>query len=182
MTPTETVTFLRYLSSLFPTFTWQPDTPAAWHNAGLHKVTPRDAKAASLALATRAAFVSLDKLLAEVTRIRDERLAAHQVPAPNTDDPSEYRQQLLSSIAAAADGLHIDTPRALPAGQRRIGPPPIAWQQARGISPSESQARAIECPWPPCQAQPNSSCVNGIGRPLARSHEARHHLAAQLAG
>ncbi|NRQ40867.1 hypothetical protein HII36_55045, partial [Nonomuraea sp. NN258] len=63
MTLTETVIYLKYLGSLFPTFQWQAETPAAWHNAGLCFVSPDHAKAAALALVRRSAFVALADLL-----------------------------------------------------------------------------------------------------------------------
>lgn len=181
MTPTETVNFLRYVANLFPTFQWDPanaiEMAAAWHETGLARISPADAKAAAQAVARRQAWVALADLLAEAQRIRDERLAAEPIPDPGTGDPQLYRQRVVEAIERMADGLHVSTPRALPPGQRRQGPPPVEWRQARGHDDAEQDARTVECPW--CQAQPSQSCINPLGKPMRRSHDSRIQLAAK---
>ncbi|MEV0619551.1 hypothetical protein AB0I81_39975 [Nonomuraea sp. NPDC050404] len=179
MTPTETVTFLRALGLKFPTFQWEAGTASEWHKSGLAFVSPTDAEAAAQSLVRKQSFVALADVLAEVRRIRDQRGAGQLLPAPpNPDDTTAYRAELVANLRRRADGFHIDTPRALPAGQRRPGPPPAEFLRARGRNPAEELARSIQCPW--CQAMPHTSCTNAIQKPLPQSHQARHDAARAL--
>lgn len=177
----DTVKLLDYIAHLFPTFQWEPESApkiaAAWHETGLASVNLYDAKRAAQLIAQRKAFVSLADLLAEVARIRRERLDRQPVPDPGTGDPQLYRQRIQQAIARTADGLHVDTPRALAPGKRRQGPPPPEWLHARGLDPDEQAARAVDCPW--CQAEPHQSCVNPLGNTMRRSHDSRVQLGRQ---
>lgn len=172
MTPTETVRFVNYLAKLFPTFKYEPETPTVWHGAGLAFVTPHDAKAAADALAVRQTFVSLADVVAEVRSIRDRRHDAEPLPDPGTGDDAVYRERIKASITRIGDGFGLGR-AALAAAPRRQGPPPATFIEARGRAPQAEAARAVTCPWPPCQARPSTSCVNGLGRPLPHPHHAR---------
>ena len=180
MTPTETVQFVAYLSSLFPSLRIDQGTPAAWYRAGLAFVSAEDARAAAESLAGQTSFVDLHQILEEVRRIRDRRIADRPVPTPATDPdrPAAWREELVHTLRSIADGRR--TGLALTRG-RPAGPPPVYWE-ITGRGGQMQAGRSVKCPWKPCGAEPGRACVDALGRPMRHSHPSRLEAEAAARG
>ena len=182
MTPVEAVKFVRFVSALWPQQRLEDETPDAWYAAGLKDVDPQDAGEAATRLAPHKVFISLAELLAEVRKLRAERIERAPLPAPDaalTDDPVAYRESFQSMLATFADG------RTLPKQIQGRVEPSEEYIEERGDdhSPIRIEAFRVACPWPPCRALPGAVCVDADGRRLSvPAHEARLRAAGLLEG
>jgi hypothetical protein len=116
-----------------------------------------------------------------VRRIRELRIAAQPIPDPGAElaaDPAAFRQALRSSIASIADGFDVGRAIAAPPGQRRQGPPPDEFEQARDMLPGDHNTRrlALTVTCPHCCARPGKPCtLAGTSDPIQGrpAHDAR---------
>ena len=173
MTPTEAVMFVRQVGALWPQQRLEDETPDAWYVAGLKDISHADACEAITRLAKIKTFISLAEILAEVKRIREERVARHPFINPQgeiADNPGDYRQALTATITRIANGFVA--PKAIPRGGG--SEPPEEYSRLRGRDPLQAAAMQVPCPWPACRAAVGSACTNAAGRRLsAPAHEGR---------
>ncbi len=96
-------------------------TPDAWAEV-LADVRFIDAKAALVAVVRRQPFVAPAEIIAEVRRIRDQRIASHGPPEPPpglADDEVSYRRWLVQARRDIADGRTAVEVIELPARDMR---------------------------------------------------------------
>ena len=133
MKATETVVLTQYVTSCCPAQVKYMGeyTPDAWHDL-LGDLSFADCRAAVVAIARRQPFVAPAEIRAEVTRIRNERIARSVIPAPPpelADDPAAYQRALTEGVKRAGDGQLPSAgpePLAIAAGRRAkrdSGPP-----------------------------------------------------------
>lgn len=104
MTPEQVKTIGRMVATICPAQKFNTETPDAWA-ALLGWVNFDDARAALYVLGQTHQFISPADIIAEVRRIRAERLKGFVPPAPppeTTDDPAQYKAVLKAAIAQAA--------------------------------------------------------------------------------
>lgn len=159
------------------------ETTMAWQEI-LAGVEYADAMAAlTHHRATSTDYLQPAHIVAGARRIRAERLdrisaAAIPPPAEIGDDAAGMRAWLRQQVQSIANGFSIGRALAPPPGQRRQGPPPRDFEQAREQLPGDHSTRrlalSVTCPW--CRALPGKPCTLGgtkdpiQGRP---AHEAR---------
>jgi hypothetical protein len=110
MTPAEAITLCRMVKALCPQQAFDAYTPDAWALV-LEDVRLQDAKDAAVAVARRQPFVAPSEIIAEVKRVRGERIARHGTIVPPEDlDPDNlpaYREWLRSATQAIGDGEEV---------------------------------------------------------------------------
>jgi hypothetical protein len=108
MTPAEAITLCRMVKALCPQQAFDSYTPDAWALV-LADVRLQDAKDAAVAVARRQPFVAPSEIIAEVKRIRGERIARHGELVPPEDlDPDNteaYASWLRDARQAIGDGV-----------------------------------------------------------------------------
>ncbi len=121
MRPTETVLLCRLVRAACPQQAMDDATPDIWHRL-LDGIRFVDAEAALIAIARRQPFASPAEIIAEVRRIRDQRIASHGPPEPPpglADDEVSYRRWLVQARRDIADGRTAVEAIELPARDMR---------------------------------------------------------------
>lgn len=164
----------------------------AWHRAigNLDLDDARQAVADHFAASTD--YLMPVHVAAGVKRIRAQRIERSITvppPAELTEDSRAAQAWLQDQIKAIADGKFVNGVLGLPPGDRRPGPPPEEFQQAR-IDMSETDERdeevrrvALRVACPHCHAEPGKFCtLSGTKTPLAGrpAHDARIEAANPL--
>lgn len=106
MNPTEAVGLCRFVKAACPQQAIDEATPDAW-GLLLADVRFEDAKAAVVNLARRQPFVAPAEIVAEVKRIRAERIRrfGHPVPPPElADDPTREQEWMREAYKQIGDG------------------------------------------------------------------------------
>ena len=125
MKPTETVVLTEYVKAACPQQAKQMGeyTPDAWHDL-LGDLELADCREAVIMVARRQPFVAPADIRAEVRRIREDRLARTQLPAPSpelAEQPGRYVQAIRAGVQRLADGFA--PPPAITGAPREDGPP-----------------------------------------------------------
>lgn len=179
MTPEETGAILALCASYDARTVGKADV-LAWHHA-IGDLPYDDARAAVLAhYRDRRDRIMPADVRHRVKTIREERIKALPTPAPDTDDPGEYRTRLRDQLRHAADGLTI--PKALDASRRaRPGP---AYQALRSDDDRDRVlAQSVACPVEWCPARPGEPCRNPTsGLALDAWHPSRLTVAREQRG
>lgn len=123
MNATETVRICDAISQFKPAQKFTEDTPAFWAMV-LGDVRYEDARQAVINLTTKIRFIGPEDIVAEVKRIRAERLQHSDLVLPDVDpdDVDGWLAARRAGMAAIADD-HTTAPLELPedpAGQRRL--------------------------------------------------------------
>lgn len=113
MTPTEAVLLTEFVGACCPQQRIGEYTPDAWHEL-LHDLPLDDCRTAVGIVARRQPFVAPAEIITEVRKIRSERIARTQIPAPPAelaDHPRDYQRALLAAVKIAADGHALPAPQ-----------------------------------------------------------------------
>jgi hypothetical protein len=132
VTPEQTILLVRLVAAACPQQAIDRYTPDAWHEL-LSDLRFEDCREAFRVLGQRQAFIAPSEIRTEVRRRRADRAARAIAPAPApepTDTPGRYKAELERNVQRLADGYYQED-RALPPGQRRQGPPPAEYAEAR---------------------------------------------------
>lgn len=104
MSPDETVVLARYVRALCPQQKFDEFTPDAWHDV-LGHCPLNDAREAAARIARSQPFVAPAEIIAEIKRLRAERLDGFRYePQPGDDNPARYLASYRAQRAAVADG------------------------------------------------------------------------------
>lgn len=191
MTDEEVIALSKYVAALCPAQRFNEFTPDAWIDV-LAPYAAVDARAAVVAVARRQPFVSPAEIIAEITRIRGDRIAAANLVYDG--DPNESAldspRSLRALVQAAGDGYLPPQPirAALGTGTDQAPVTGRARAVLEGVGRSLPRVRAgvtnvfaVVCPR--CLARPGHSCTTA-GRRRANVHPARledaHRIAAGL--
>jgi hypothetical protein len=132
----ETTALCAILTSICPQQRFDETTPAAWATV-LADIPATDARTATLNLARKQRFIAPCEIIAEVQRMRAERIAALQIPAANCDpDDPAWVAEHRAIVKAIADGTMTD-PAAYAASGRTItgaAPKPIGAKTGRKVT------------------------------------------------
>lgn len=122
MNATETARICDAISRLKPAQRFDEQTPAFWALA-LTDVAYEDAKRAVISLAVTERFIDVGDVVAEVRKIRAERMQGVDavVPSADPDDVQEYLAELRQIRSAAASGdLAVQSAMVGPADPDRL--------------------------------------------------------------
>ncbi|MER5740984.1 hypothetical protein ABT117_35695 [Streptomyces sp. NPDC002262] len=174
MLPAETARLVALIAATWPSMHLEDATTDAWHPL-LADLDAADARTAVTRLGRQRSRIAAADIRAEVRAIREDRLARHPLPLPDSDpdDPSRYRAELLALVTAIASGRRVRRAPAAPGG------PPS--RLAGTERDPRLRSLRVPCPW--CGAAAGRPCtVPRLGTPLRRApaHQARL-LAAGLA-
>ena len=105
MNATETAKICDAISQIKPAQRFDTETPAFWAVI-LSDVRYEDARQAVLNLGGRQQFIDPSDIIAEVRRLRDDRVDRTEMPVPNAspDDPAAYAAEYRALRLAIADG------------------------------------------------------------------------------
>jgi hypothetical protein len=119
----ETTALLALVSQIMPAQKIDEFTPDAW-TLVLEDVTFDDARQAVVAVAKRAPFVAPAEIIAEVKRMRRDRLDAspEAIPDADPDDEAAYRRALREGRMKVAEGRTPRNVAALVAGTAKALP------------------------------------------------------------
>lgn len=110
MTPAEAVALCRMVKALCPQQAFDAYTPDAWALV-MEDIRLVDAKEAAVAVAKRQPFIAPSEIIAEVKRIRGQRIARHGVIVPpaelDPDNYEAYRDWLRTARQAIGDGEEL---------------------------------------------------------------------------
>lgn len=110
MNSTETTQFVRYIAALFPATKVDAFTADAWHDV-LHRYDLDDARNAALAVSQRQAFCALADVVAELKRVRAQRLDGFVYePGEGDSDPQVYLARRRHQIELVASGRRAANP------------------------------------------------------------------------
>jgi hypothetical protein len=126
MTPREAVLLTRYAKACFPQQPIDEYTADAWFDI-LGDLALADCKAAIVAVARQKPFIAPSEILAEVRRVRADRVARAALPAPapsTAENAASYRESLRASIETIASGRSLGL--ALKPGARADSIPPAS--------------------------------------------------------
>lgn len=117
MNVTQTTRLCRAIAALAPAQKFDDETPAIW-SVVLAGVRYEDAREAVVAIAQRQAFIAPADVIAEVRRIRRNRLASadRMLPDVDPDDVPAWLAARRGQLAALADG-DLEAPPVLDAPQ-----------------------------------------------------------------
>lgn len=123
MNLSETTALLALVSQIMPAQKIDEFTPDAW-TLVLEDVTFDDARQAVVAVAKRAPFVAPAEIIAEVKRMRRDRLDAspEAIPDADPDDEAAYRRALREGRMKVAEGRTPRNVAALVAGTAKALP------------------------------------------------------------
>ena len=102
----QTVVLTRLVKAACPQQAMDRYTPDAWHDL-LADYDFDDCRAAMKIIGQRQPFMAPAEIIAEVRRIRNERIARSVIPAPPAglaDDPRAYQRALQAATRQAGDG------------------------------------------------------------------------------
>jgi hypothetical protein len=108
VTPEETVKLCQYIQAACPAQRFDEYTPDVWAEIFPSWLTLDDAHAAVIVIKQRLRFVDPSDIIAEVKRIRSDRLARAVIAAPPaelTDSPGVYKAELDRRISVVAAGF-----------------------------------------------------------------------------
>ncbi len=106
MTPTESVTLVGYLAARSPAMRIEDGTADSWYD-DLAGIRFDDARESIRRLTASKPFVALPEILADVRKLRSDRIATTTIPAPPAelcDRPAEYQAWHRRIITRIADG------------------------------------------------------------------------------
>lgn len=105
MNATETARICDAISQIKPAQRLDTETPAFWAVI-LSDIRYEDARQAVLNLGGRQQFIDPSDIIAEVKRLRDDRVDRTEMPVPNAnpDDPAAYAAEYRALRLAIADG------------------------------------------------------------------------------
>jgi hypothetical protein len=115
MTPTEAVLLTEFVKQCFPqqAKNFGEYTADAWSEI-LGDLRIGDCRTAVIEIAKRQPFVAPAEIIAEVRKIRADRIARSQIPAPPAalaDHPRDYQRALKAAVKIAADGHALPAPQ-----------------------------------------------------------------------
>lgn len=152
MNVAETARICRAIAEMKPAQKFDDETPSFWALA-LADVRYEDARDAVITLARSKGFIGTDDIVAEVRKIRSERLATSDriLPDVEPDDVAEWLAARRAGVTALADGL-VEAPSAIDTPQdRRVGAAvPVMFRRPPRALPADYGDRprnlAIEAP------------------------------------
>lgn len=182
----ETTALCRYVRALCPQQRFDEYTPDAWHDL-LGDQQLADAREAAARIARRQPFVAPSEILAEIRKIRSERLVGFEyVPMDADEDPRTYLANLRAQRAAVAAGRRPAAPArpALPAAPDRDVAELVGGSIGRTV-PNHDEPEPpkpgspLSVPCPTCTARTGHHCRMRLG--IRRTvHPTRARVAAGL--
>lgn len=176
----EAAALTRYVKACCPQQAIDEYTYDAWHDL-LGDLSLQECREAVAAVARRQPFVAPAEIRAEVRRVREERIAAVALPAPDHEaakDPEVYKRAMQEILRRTGNGMPF---KAIKGGKRRGAEPSDEFKTARTQEDRDRvMAQTVPCPVEWCPALPGEPCRPGVGgEPLAKWHPTR--LQAALA-
>jgi hypothetical protein len=110
VTSEEVAKFCRYIQAACPAQRFDEFTPDVWSDIFPGWLTLDDARAAVIVIKQRQRYVDPSDIIAEVKRIRADRLDRTPIEAPPhelTDTPGAYKAELDRKIAEVAAGFAL---------------------------------------------------------------------------
>jgi hypothetical protein len=196
MTPEEAVNLTRYVRALCPQQKFDEYTADAWYDI-LSPHDLQDCRAAAANLAARQPFVAPAEIVAEVKRIRAQRLENFQYEPVAGETTAEYLARLRGQQAAIASG-RVTPPASRPAleGGPHKDVAKVLEGFGRAVPESDEEAArdaaraagplGVVCPVDTCQAAigrpcktPGATDARPLGTPR-RPHGARRRAAVGI--
>jgi hypothetical protein len=121
MTHEEIVKLCRYIQAACPAQRFDEYTPDVWAEVFPASLTLDDCRAAVITIKQRQRYIDPSDIIAEVRRIRSNRLDRTLIEAPSAElcgSPGDYKAELIRQTTAIASGLDLNRElRALPSGK-----------------------------------------------------------------